>query len=1008
MAIKRTIGRSKFVQPSGIVVDSGGQAMAQASQNIANAVTNITQNIDKNQLETAIIEAEKQGKQVGSRSVNGVPVPLDQMSLNSFTADIFNQSNLRKAQSYFKKQAINSYGLAIQNDAIKNASSSLQNNLGSVGDNGELVVKTASEGYLNSIKGSISNEVWNEIGPRLNKIWGDATRKASAYLVDNTRKVNINNAKEILENTLTEEANLIVNGTPDPLNYEYIETTKQKAFQLIKDNSQNDIDASNTQSIYSTKLQSLVSTNAVGMAHASGINDADLFTMAKTTSDLFKNDPNIDNEAVYKSMVNEISRLDVIDNRNKKTINETSTVSANEILLNINKNVYPSTEEIALLKPEHQLRVLKEISSQQKLINTNNVKIFNDNVIKRISAITNDNFSIVEQAGTDDDADFTEDDLKWIKDRKKMSMVQELAGIIAHKDLNPSTVTKIYKLTNAIADEHAKTSSDIFKANMTLAMSGNGKTYLDPNHLRSEKYVNKLVENNLVGTESFHAYTRDQWHNAVNKYEVEVKKVNKKASVLSQVANYVKYNIPLNKEMKIALDNEISPTFLYKGEQVPYDVLNENEEIREASIKVNTSLALSTGHVPTQLKDIFNSIINLGDENFSKAKIAYFSLKEEFYKKNGDGADALWEEFTAKNDLNTQLLDSSFFEVDASRFASLNRNISSNRNINAMFPHLEESGLTDKDIVVDRIKEVLEISDNNMVQRWFASDIDGNQTENKVVRDWLEQQGYGNFSEAIIGNPEIINQIIKGVKYRALTHKLNMNEPEKALLSAVKSEFYNMTGNLSLHKDRFGDVHLINGVSALRHAQSQIPGESYIMKKEDLIADALSQYNKTFGGGSQNQAIQDAIKNNDIMFIPNNEVVGDKTFRVVAFGNDGTNETLAENYSWSWEDSLVNKDYEEALNKISDGGVRKLLSSFNFMSKNNLEATMESIKSNREQAETWIGIVNTYNKIALGFNNFPTSPSNMLPIIDYVKSDKGKKELEDYFDNKRFLRFDLR
>ena len=78
------------------------------------------------------------------------------------------------------------------------------------------------------------------------------------------------------------------------------------------------------------------------------------------------------------------------------------------------------------------------------------------------------------------------------------------------------------------------------------------------------------------------------------------------------------------------------------------------------------------------------------------------------------------------------------------------------------------------------------------------------------------------------------------------------------------------------------------------------------------------------------------------------------------------------------------------------------------MSKNNLEAVMSSIKNNRDQAETWVGIVNTYNKIALGFNNMPTSPSNMLPIINYVKSKEGIKELEEYFDDKRLFRFDLR
>ena len=78
------------------------------------------------------------------------------------------------------------------------------------------------------------------------------------------------------------------------------------------------------------------------------------------------------------------------------------------------------------------------------------------------------------------------------------------------------------------------------------------------------------------------------------------------------------------------------------------------------------------------------------------------------------------------------------------------------------------------------------------------------------------------------------------------------------------------------------------------------------------------------------------------------------------------------------------------------------------MSRNNLDAVMSTIKSNRESADTWIGIINKYNTLAIGVNNMPTSPNNILPIIDYVKSDTGKKELEDYFDDKRFLRFDLR
>ena len=100
MAIKRTLGRSKFVTPSNIVVDSGGQAMAQATDNIGKAIGNIGETIDTSQLQTAILEAEKQGKLIGARthkvydsSGNStvVPKPLSAMDLNSlFQPNLYN------------------------------------------------------------------------------------------------------------------------------------------------------------------------------------------------------------------------------------------------------------------------------------------------------------------------------------------------------------------------------------------------------------------------------------------------------------------------------------------------------------------------------------------------------------------------------------------------------------------------------------------------------------------------------------------------------------------------------------------------------------------------------------------------------------------------------------------------------------------------------------------------------------------------------------------------------
>ena len=740
------------------------------------------------------------------------------------------------------------------------------------------------------------------------------------------------------------------------------------------------------------------------------MSNSNLLKMAKSTSEPFATDKNVDSTLVYNAMINEISRLDKISDEKRSEIKETSLTSAYKMLLDLPKNIYPSESEIGSLTLEHQIKIIDAVNAQQKLIKTNTTKLFNDNVLKTISAVKNNNIGVVEQAGTDADADFTFEDIDWLKKQKKMNMVKDLVSSIGHNLMKPSTEDKIYKLTKEIAENFATESSDVFKANMTMAMNGNGKVLI-PSQLRSASYIENLIKRDLIGTKKYHAYTRDGWINEVNRYEKEFIKSNKVAHILSKIPLKQKYNIPINFEEKNELDKQTPTSFYLNGKLEPYNVLSDNEDVRQTSIQFYTSLALSNGHLPKELKDLFTNVQEItNDDVFAKTKQAYFSLKKEFYNKyKNQNPESKWEIFSSKarNDLNIDILNSSEGYSNANEFRAVHNNVSAKRNLSEIFPNLTEDGLTDNAIVTNELHNILEKSDNFFWQDWFTSDIDGNETENNVIRAWIDQNG-GDFTSALISDPAILNQIIKGVKYRVASKKVNMNLPEKALQSAVKSEFYNMTGQLSLHTDNYGVVHLIKGNSAVREAQLLIPKDAYTITKKDLIEDVKIQYNNSFGGGSQNTYIQEAIENGKILFLPNNENVGQKTFRVIVEAEDGTTETLANHYRWQWEDSQVNADYKDALQKISNGGVRKLLSSFNFMSRNNLDAVMSTIKSNRESADTWIGIINKYNTLAIGVNNMTTSPNNILPIIDYVKSDTGRKELEDYFDDKRFLRFDLR
>ena len=187
-----------------------------------------------------------------------------------------------------------------------------------------------------------------------------------------------------------------------------------------------------------------------------------------------------------------------------------------------------------------------------------------------------------------------------------------------------------------MALSYAKENSAVFKANINLAMNGNTAKVLIPSQLRHDDYVNNLIKNNIIGNGPEHAFTRDGWFKLVDEYEKDYKKTNLEAQTLRSVANSNNNGIPLNPEQKTSLDKIVKTTFKIEGNDVDYDVLSKNPEVREASIKHYTALAITTKHLPEPLKDIFNNINSItDDEVFSFAKQAYFSVKQEDINANG-------------------------------------------------------------------------------------------------------------------------------------------------------------------------------------------------------------------------------------------------------------------------------------------------------------------------------------------------------------------------------------
>ena len=1012
MAIKRTIKRQNLVKPVAMDYSSGGLAMATASQNIANTISNVTKFVDDNQFQQAVLDAEIAGRQLGTQTIqdkdgNTVPKPLDQMSLNSFTADIYNKANLRKAQQYFKKEAINSYGLALQNHATDVANQSLLQNQGNIDENGKLLVKSAGEQYINGIRGTVSPDVFNTISPSLSVIWGKANRQASAIQIKSVKENSLKQAEKSLNTLLAYETNYITNGSSDEADLTYIEDNKQKAFEIIRNNSSSKADADQAMLNYSQALQTNVSNNAVDLAYQSGVSISDMLKMAIDTEANFANNPDINGSKIRASMESRIGYYDKLETRlrTENRFNSANLLASYGLRLRNGESI--SADEISKLTLTDQLSFDKYKESFLQGIDTKKIKNFNDNILKNILDIEANN---IEPQKSDNPMDFGGPTKQALKERAKVTKMNELVRLLSHKDIDITNRRAIYGLLNKVQTEMLTIKGEEFKANMKRMFTGSGGVVaLNPDTLSSPAYVNQLKQAGIVGNGKGFAYTESQWLAEVNTYSKAWNKQQQETKLLSGVGSKISAGIGLNNDDRKALEKILPTQFNLNGQMVDYDPLSDNADIRNTSIDFYTRQVTLHGYIPQKLQDIFASITYLKDDKFTFAKQLYGTIKQAIINKYGDDGEARFQFITsgAVSEVNTPMMESAFYYPDSGSFATANSPSSANRNLSDIFPNSkmigDKTNTSDMVMFDESFKEVADSIDDNWFIKLFSNGIGGQPYVTKQVESFYKQSGVSNMAEAIIRDPFMKNEMIKYVKFLAARGEV-ANNP-KGLNQAVQKTLYRFTGNMHLHEDKNGYISLVKGQDIVKVAQSTIPGDGAIITKDMIIDDAITQWNNTFTGDVNDTVLNEALEEREIMFISNNETAGTPTYRVVALLDDGRNVTIANNYSWNYYGSQLQKDYTQALEKIQNGGVRKALGYFDFMSKNNLNAVMESIRTNRNYAEGIKSLVASYNKFANTINSAPLSYTNILPFIE---SPTGKEQLEGFFDTYRLLRGDIR
>ena len=988
-------------------VSSGALAMSQATQNVANTVSNVTKFIDDNQFQQAVLDAEIQGRQLGTQTEtdsegNVVPKPLTVESLNNFTADIYNKANIRKAQQYFKREAINSYGLALQNHAIDIAENSLQSNGGKLDEKGNLLVKNASKSYIDSLKGKLAPEVFDLVSPAISKVWGQATRKASALQLKELKATHLFEAEKNMNYLLSVETNMISNGGSDE-DEEFLSREKARVFQIIDDNAPTKLDALKLRSAYNQQLQQNVAINAIDAAYQAGVSISDMITMSIDTRKSFANNENIDGEKIEAAMRAKISIYEQMETDIRGEQKRASNALRYKLENDMYRGLNVAESDINRMSLEDQNSFFKARNAFYKNRDTKMDKILNDNVSLQITAIKEDLIKPAEIT----QVDFADESSLILKNRGKIQAVNTITkNYLNHKDISKTNKEAIMKLNSDLAKEQLKLANDSYVAMMERMFDGgeNG-IILNPRDLLKPEYIQDLKNKRIIGVGDEFAYDEKGWVKRVMQYDKHFRKMQKKAWDMSRIGVMQDRGVGLNANQKSTLEDDIiQKTFFLDGQEVEYDIFSPNEDIRNESFRYYAQITQSYGYVPQDIAQIFNNIKTTDNETYAIAKMLYASIKKSIITKHGKNSreegESFFEQVMINSDVDSQLMDETMFFNDVNSFRTAHTPQSINRSISEFF---RIDGKTDDEVFDQGFQAVKDYLGANFFESFYTVKVGGDPYEDSALKAYVNQSGASNFEEAIIKDPSVRNTMLKFVKLQI--QKGNVTQDANGLNTAIKKAFYKIAPHLSIHEDKNGQAYLIRGNSIVREAQTTVPTGGPLVTKEVIIRDMKKNYFASFGGGTQDPVVLKAIDDGDIMFIGNNDGVGDQTYKVVAVTGDGRYETLANNYRWNYQGSEFQSDYYKAIEKIKSEPIRRILNSVNFMSKNVLNQTMTSIAESRNYSEGFEKLVNAYNNMASAVNRSGIEYKSLLP---YLKLDSSRDLLDGYFDEFLALGFSTR
>lgn len=977
MAFRKTGGRSKLVQPTGLPNFSGFKQAAASYNQIGEMAYGIGLDDRKRQYNQLIRQAEIDGKTAGVvYDEQGNLVPLTNFDYAK-ASETFAESDRSAILQTYRKAAVQTYVNAASNDINDSATKALIDN-----PNDPSAIRSSASGYLSGIS-DLDSEIYTALAPKVTAAFTKAENQALAQQRQEEIEYAVSQGTSAFNQNAIELGVLAAKseGTNNPEQAKALDVKTKEILAEQEDiiaglqaNEVSDLTIDQMRDGQATVVAARVAQAGVERAFYSG-GAAEAYRLVKEVTAEADLNPDVDSDTLRTVMSQSIQMLSSIESAQSQEEREVRTATYNNLYKSVVIDGLDIVAELANPQsPIHSLdgtqqATLFSVGTSRAAQIEQNAKNLRESHLKQYRSEYNNNLAVFEnpEETTIDQA---------------MSAMRDIKLLHGMGHLGPEGDKLLLeakaKFSEALVSYEA---GDIERQGSVISMRLNPNLTdfsNPPSYYLNEMYMSGLESKNIIGKGGYWA-DREAFITDVNTYSGAYQK----RVDLARLAGAAESKV-LNTIMPTAKELEALSTVrgfdkvqnFATGESIDMDLLSDDEAIFQASVDNVAAFAVQTkGLLHPNAVMLFDAA-SMNVENADRS-MRVMGQTISAIRKARD-IDSSQAEGIFLSNMNEKTV--AFLRVagdvgveNAVNAFSADRTINMNRNASSIVAGTKYSELPEDvaldNLFMDTYSESLEAKSFFKILQPYITDAD-----NQMLYQMATNAGVRNVEGMILRDPEI-KQAMKSI-FLGKMLKYPMYNPVEAMRDTIREIGTRVGAQQNAYT---GELEFVTN-PILPRAQSTVGNAGITLGMDDIdrdvkdlflgnpgmidpkIAEQLARVGEApkIGTGDPTRILNTALH-----YLPNENYGGPQTYTVVLRTTAGKAIPLLENYSYDFKRSEGYQSFLQSVDSLKSDRMKNFWSAYGLMDQGLLQSGFDSLERTRDD-RSFDSLINLYNSTFRG------------------------------------------